>query len=260
MKSLSVLLCLTFLSACSTVKKTSQPVEVVIPTPSVVVQTDIGSNAAYAQIQAIAGTSGISKYIFKQRGKAPLGFIKGVALAYAQELCNPSLAPTGTSETDALVYYNLQGETSVLTYAFLIGLGMRESSGRYCEGRDMSASNVASISAEAGMFQTSYDAGTATKLLPEFNKACLLEIFKEGVNQSKCNPKNYGTGVGFEFQKKSKECPAFAVKVAADTIRKKRKHYGPINRKEVEFRPEAVELLAEVKKIVEANPSVCSVL
>ena len=35
-------------------------------------------------------------------------------------------------------------------FALILGLGMRESSGRYCEGRDMSASNVSAETAECG--------------------------------------------------------------------------------------------------------------
>ena len=38
-------------------------------------------------------------------------------------------------------------------FVLLIGLGMRESSGKYCEGRDKSASNRSAETAEAGLFQ-----------------------------------------------------------------------------------------------------------
>ena len=69
--------------------------------------------------------------------------------------------------------------------------------------------------------------------------------------------KNYGTGVGFEFQKKSKECPTFATLVAAKTIRKKRAHYGPINRKEVEFRSDCAEMLSKVNLAIKENPLLC---
>jgi hypothetical protein len=43
-------------------------------------------------------------------------------------------------------------------FVLMIGLGMRESSGRYCEGRDQSASNTSADTAEAGLFQTSWNA------------------------------------------------------------------------------------------------------
>jgi hypothetical protein len=45
----------------------------------------------------------------------------------------------------------------------MLGHGMRESSGRHCEGRDLSADNVQSDTAEAGLFQTSYNAHSATE-------------------------------------------------------------------------------------------------
>lgn len=247
-----ILICLLF-SSCS-----HEKVDPII-TPPVVAET-VPPEAGLAQILLMVQTSTLAQYKFKDRSKAPLGYLKGITLSFAQELCSPSLPSTGNSETDALVYYNLQGQSDILTYSFLIGLGMRESSGKYCEGRDMSASNVASVSAEAGMFQTSYDAGTASKYLTASDRKCFLEVFKEGVDQSKCNPKNYGSGVALEFQKKSKECPTFAVRVAADTIRVKRKHYGPINRKEVEYRAEAVELLGQVKEVIKNNPAICKLL
>ena len=253
------ILSLLVLTSCGS-HDIKQPDPITPPPIVVQPQAPVTSAEALSDILSIATISGAAQYKWKDRNKAPLGYVKGIALAYAQELCYPSLPKFGTAETDALIYYKLPGEHVLNTYAFLMGLGMRESSGRYCEGRDMSASNVASVSAEAGMFQTSYDAGTAKDLLPNFDRKCFLEVFKEGVTCSASNLKNYGTGVGFEFQKKSKECPAFAVKVAADTIRTKRKHYGPINRKEVEFRPEAVELLNQVKEIVKNNPLVCSLL
>jgi hypothetical protein len=43
-------------------------------------------------------------------------------------------------------------ETLRPLFALMLGHGMRESSGRYCEGRDRSAENVASDTAEAGLF------------------------------------------------------------------------------------------------------------
>jgi hypothetical protein len=38
-------------------------------------------------------------------------------------------------------------------FALQLGLGMRESSGQYCCGRDMSADNVSAETCEAGLFQ-----------------------------------------------------------------------------------------------------------
>lgn len=261
MRILSLTLMTLLIMSCSSNKKVEKTTVIELPPITIEVEQSL---KPIEQITNLAAQSGVSKYIFKNRGKAPLGFIKGVALAYAQELCKPTTLPESwknSSDTDALIYYSIEGNTSINTYGFLIGLGMRESSGTYCEGRDMSATNTSATSAEAGMFQTSYDVGaTVPRLLSSFDQKCHVEIFEEGINKTKCNFKNYGTGVGADFQKKSKECPTFAVKVAADSIRLRRKHYGPINRKEVEFRPEAVELLTQVKKLIEANPSICTAL
>lgn len=234
-----------------------------IPTPPPIVVAP--ASAVAAQITAMAATSGAAKYYWKSRGKAPLGYIKGMALAYARAYCSPNTVVAsktlGSSDRDALKHYDI-APSNKNTYAFLIGLGMRESSGKYCEGRDMSASNTSSSSAEAGMFQTSYDSHTASKALDdmmnEYHQKCYLEVFKEGVT---CRDStNYGSGAGLIFQQMAKTCPTFAVEYAAITLRTLRRHYGPINRREVDFRPEVLEVLSQVEKIIDLNPSACSEL
>jgi len=84
-----------------------------------------------------------------------------------------SNANTGNRNVDALAWYaqefqragmdNESSGVSTLRHVFvlLFGLGMRESSGRYCEGRDRSARNTTAASAEAGLFQISYNATRA---------------------------------------------------------------------------------------------------
>jgi hypothetical protein len=47
----------------------------------------------------------------------------------------------------------------------MMGLGMRESSGQHCEGRDMSADNVSSDTAEAGLFQMSWNASGCSTVM-----------------------------------------------------------------------------------------------
>ena len=75
---------------------------------------------------------------------------------------------TGISEGDALTWYDDQlraigmGAATPLErlrrlFVLLLGLGMRESSGRFCEGRDRSANNTSADTAEAGLFQMSFD-------------------------------------------------------------------------------------------------------
>ncbi len=73
------------------------------------------------------------------------------------------------------------------------------------EGRNVAATNTASDNAEAG-FQTSYDAG------PAHGK--LITIFE------------------------SKQCPAFAAGLCALGLRHVRKHWGLINKRATEIRPE----------------------
>ena len=53
---------------------------------------------------------------------------------------------------------------------------------------------------------------------------------------------------------------AAAAEYAAITLRKLRKHYGPINRKEAQFKQEVVDLLIDIEKQVDANVSLCSEL
>jgi len=232
------------------------------PQPPIVVQP-IPTQASIANILLAAETSGLSKYKWKDRGVAPKGYPKGMALTYARAYCDSAKIGAamvyGSSDTDALKYYDISPSLRN-EWAFMIGLGMRESSGKYCEGRDISASNTSADTAEAGMFQTSYNAVTShpslKAMMKEYHKQCYLEVFKEGVPG--CRESSiYGSGLGADFQQMSKNCPTFAAEFASQVVRNRRKHYGPINRKEVEFRPEAVTLLIEVERIVDSNPSVC---
>jgi hypothetical protein len=231
------------------------------------------------KIIQIAANSQIARYHWLDRGVAPKGYIKGMAVVYAKVYCqlkagNPfakemAKANTGNSDKDALAHYaqkfrDLEMNNSVAgvdtlrhLFVLLIGLGMRESSGKYCEGRDRSASNTTAETAEAGLFQTSYNARSASPLLPQLfeqylaNSSGFIEIFKEGVTCPPQDWENYGEGKGKEFQRLSKACPAFAAEFAAIGLRNLRKHWGPINQLEAEICPEADALLQEVQKIVE---------
>ena len=175
-------------------------------------------------------------------------------------------ADTGKPDQDALTWYaslfddigmeNHTAGVNTLRHLFvlLIGLGMRESSGRHCEGRDRSASNVTQDTAEAGLFQTSFNASRANELLPQLFQHYLrhpsgfLEVFKDGVACRPSDLENFGTGDGREFQRLSKECPAFAAEFAGIGLRHRRKHWGPINRKEIQLVPECDALLRNVQR------------
>jgi len=234
----------------------------------------------FDKILQIAEKSAITSYKWKDRRVAPLGYIKGMAVVYARVYCKlkagdtaaqeMSKANTGNSNKDVLAHYeqdfqnlsmsNKSDGVDTLRHLFvlLIGLGMRESAGYYWEGRDRSADNVTEETAEAGLFQTSYNARKANSLLPQIfkqylaNQSGFVEVFKEGVPSAKpASLENFGSGNGEKFQGLSKSCPAFAAEFAAVGLRNIRKHWGPVNRKEVEIRPECDKMLLEVQETVD---------
>jgi len=219
-------------------------------------------------IASIVESSDCSKEVFAQRGKAPKAFLVGMAKFHALKVCGkdkPVYLDEGTSKNDIVSYYGIERSMRGI-HTFLIGLGMRESSGKHCEGRDKSASNVKSDSAEAGMFQTSYDARYSTPsitgLHSSYKGACLLEEFSQGIVCDVSEAVTWGDGVeGRAFQKMSKECPAFAVEVVARVIRKSggsSSHYGPIRRKEVEVKASCSKMLEAVE--AQLNSQTCAQL
>jgi len=180
-----------------------------------------------------------------------------------------SRAASNDSHRDALAHYasrfaalGMRNDVSGIDtlrhlFVLMIGLGMRESSGRYCEGRDRSASNTSADSAEAGLFQMSWDAHGASRQIPRLLEEYQAnggggyrEIFAEGVTPHRGDLDNCGSGTGLRFQQLCKECPGFAVETAAVGLRNLRTHWGPINRREAELRPEADEMLRQVQRLV----------
>lgn len=258
------------------------------PTPPVEPEVPVVNGPIIEQISTIAATSACANYSWKNRSKAPKGYMKGMALTYARSFCRykTSLdAPTElvklftagakTSAKDALAHYSPTFSTLSMdvntvginplrsVYTLGIGLGMRESSGKYCEGRDMSASNTSASTAEAGIFQTSYNSMSASaelgKLYAEYKanpSKCHLGIFKEGV--SSCgNSSIAGSGEGATYQALNKSCPAFAAEYAMVMLRVLRAHYGPITRKEAEITTACNQLLVNIESVIEDNPYSC---
>lgn len=207
-----------------------------------------------------------------------MGYIKGMAAAYALVYCklkNGDLAAlnmagpvTLDASLDALVWYKDRFEEEGLStpihsvdilrhlFVLLTGLGMRESSGKFCAGRDTTAENTSAETAEAGLFQTSFNATVASPLLAGLitkyaGSTKLLDIFKEGVSCRGHDLENFGEGVGLEFQRLSKACPAFAVEFAALALRHLRTHWGPINTHAAEIRLECDNLLKQVQAEVD---------
>jgi hypothetical protein len=236
---------------------------------------------ALQSILSIAANSNIARYHWRDRGVAPAGYIKGMALVYARVYCKlkdgdaaareMAKANTGNGSLDALAQYanefnaagmsNSAAGADTLRHLFvlLIGLGMRESSGNHCAGRDQGASNTAADTAEAGLFQTSYNARNASPLLSQLfqqyraNPSGFLDIFREGARCTNSDLQNHGTGDGQEFQRLSKECPAFAAEFTAVGLRNLRTHWGPINTKTAEIRPECDAMLRQVQDLVDAS-------
>jgi hypothetical protein len=233
-----------------------------------------------ARIAELAAASPLATYAWNGRGVAPRGYIKGMAAAFAQVYAKwkagdpaakqmaAKAPPSHDATRDALAWYepefraanmgNAAGpETLRRLFVLLIGLGMRESSGRYCEGRDLSAGNVSADTAEAGLFQQSWNSHAASPELDLLLAAYrgkpdpLLPIFQEGVTPRAVDLVNFGEGDGAAFQRLCKASPTFAVEAAGLGLRVLRQHWGPVNRREVEIVPEADALLRQVQGVVD---------
>jgi hypothetical protein len=231
-------------------------------------------------IAALADNSSIAAYKWKDRGLSPRGYIRGMAVMFGRLYCKlnverdaaseTSMADSGDAANDALTWYqseftalgmdNSQAGVDVLRHVLVLltGLGMRESSGRHCEGRDMAAGNTAADTAETGLFQVSYNSVSAHFLLSALfdqykGSTDFRDVFEDGVTCSSASWTNWGTGDGCDFQELTKVCPAFAVEYAALLLRKRRRHWGPINKKTVELRQECDELFQAVRAHIDGN-------
>jgi len=243
-----------------------------------------------SRIVQLAGSSDLAGHSWTGRGAAPPGYIKGMAVAYANVYAKwkkgdaaaaVMAAPSsGNSSHDALAWYDAQfaalglangpdqsknGDVLRHLFVLLTGLGMRESSGRCCEGRDLSASNTTADTAEAGLFQQSWNSRFASPELPKLfaeysaNPQGFYAIFSEGVSPHAGDLDDFGGGEGAAFQALCKSCPAFAVEAAAVGVRTLRTAWGPIDRQEAELRPEADRLFQQVQDIVDAAVAVPTV-
>jgi len=231
-------------------------------------------------LRDIVKNAEIRKYNWPQRGKPGIGYYHGMAYAFARLYCKLMVgdpvateiarADTARPAKDALSHYQAEfaglgmsnatagADTLRHVFVLLLGLGMRESSGKYCEGRDMSAGNVTGDTAEAGLFQCSYNLHGAHPLLDVLadnyaGHADFADIFKEGVTCSAASWDNWGTGPGLEFQQLTKACPAFAVEFAAVGLRNERKHWGPVNTHAAELRTDSDLFFRAVQDFIDAE-------
>jgi N-acetylmuramoyl-L-alanine amidase len=265
---------------CSAIAQAISGEESIAPSPPV------GALLTGDEVGAIldaATSSAIARYGWKDRGKSPAGYVKGIAVAYGtvvrkfqagdSSAIEMSRANSHNSDKDALSWYagkfdelgmpnDADGlDTLRHLWVLLMGLGMRESSGRYCEGRDQSATNTTSDTAEAGLFQSSWNFHSSSdeidKLFAEYqddSSNCYEDVFAEGVSCSSSDWSIYGSGDGAAYQDLAKHCPAFACESTAVGLRNIRQHWGPINRYEAELRAEADQLFMQVEAILGAEP------
>lgn len=239
-------------------------------------------HGAAAEICALAAASPLVRYDWPQRGRAPLGYVKGMAVAWARvhlkwakgddpAIVAMAAAAGDDPASDALAHYQAQfaaqGWSNAVSgldtlrhlWVLLFGLGMRESSGRYCEGRDRAATNVGANTAEAGLFQTSWnivsvDRDRLVALRDAYaDRTDLIEIFKEGVTARASDLENFGAGDGLAYQRLAKTCPAFAAEFTALAMRSGRRHWGPLAKHAAALRPECDALFRAVSDLVVAR-------
>jgi hypothetical protein len=229
-------------------------------------------------IVEIVQESNLDNFEWEDRGNAPLGYLEGMALTYAlavkhwhsgSALAVELAKAAGDPDDDALAYYDdafdevgMQNDRSGINvlrhlWTFLVGLGMRESSGEYYCGRDMSAENTSSTTCEAGLFQTSWNIKDCSPdLMGDLLDTYMrdpngwLPIFAQGLSPDADDLSSYGSGEGAAYQWLAKYSPAFAVFTTALGVRKRRSHWGPIGRYEVELSREVDAMLLKVQGLL----------
>jgi hypothetical protein len=239
------------------------------------------SDSLAAQIDVVVTNSGIESFSWPDRGRAPVGYYHGMAKVFALSMIryrrgDPALlimgeAETGNASKDALTWYHAEFAAEEMPndvagidtlrhlFVMLIGLGMRESSGNHWEGRDTSASNTSADTAEAGLFQTSWNirscSSTIPPLLTEFwaDPNGFRPSFDRGVSPTASNLDNFGRGQGTQYQWLAKFSPAFHALVTGVGMRRLRRHWGPINRRKVDIVGRVDDLLISVQNLVDAN-------
>lgn len=249
-----------------------------------------GAGSVIDQITALAARSKIAAHGWKDDGgKAPLAYIKGMALVYARVYCklkagDPAVlemakAKSAGNNQDVLVFYdpifvaaglpNNGSGADILRHLFVLltGVGVRESSGRYCMGRYMRQNFDTADSAEAGLFQASFDVTPhcktiLTQLFDHYsaNPSGFLDTFKAGISCDAQNWRNWGDpgAPGFLFQQLTKTCPAFAAEFAAVGLRNHRSTWGSINNRLVEVVPDCDAMFKDVEALMDSAPGLCA--
>jgi len=252
-------------------------------------------------LRIMASQSQCAAHSWPGRGRAPRSYIEGITLVFARAVCQPQRpdvavvsAPVDTSpkSDDGLAIYQDRFSSAGMrndkagvdtlrhSYVLLIGLGMMESSGKYCEGRDVSQCFVGADSAEAGLFQTSYGARRFSPALDGLfqsyradHSRCLIDVFQGSIScrivkshNPKCPSSTSdvaGTGPGADWQRLTKSCPAFATEYAAVVLRKHggpEGEFNPIRKRQAELLPACDAMLQKVQSFVQDHPQICSQL
>lgn len=268
----SAILCF---GGCSAAPVASNEVEK-IEVPEKPASNNDASKGSLDEITSIALNSECAKTAHDVQGKPPKSYLKGSALSFAKAVCHPEAETTviasqalGEASKDALAHYGVKPATAQerleVVYSLMLGSAARESSWRWCVGKDPGASNTSSETCEAGLYQTSWNSRSASPALPRlFQKfkadksGCFATEYKGATTCSEANMKNWGTGDGVEFQKLSKECPGFATEYHAIMLRVRRSHYGPINQKKSSIKPACTQMFKAIRAKIESKPSLCS--
>jgi hypothetical protein len=240
----------------------------------------VGHSPAIPLITTLAAHSPVAAHKWEARGTAPIGYVKGMAVAFGRVYCklkrgdaiavDMAQSDIGNDFTDALAHLralfvlhgmdNSRPGADTLRHLFVVlyALGMRESSGQYSVGRDPGNKNMAASSSEAGLFQVSYDSHGKSMLLGKLiqqyrGSTDFLDIFKEGVSPKASDLRSDGNGAANEFQNLNKTCPAFAVEYAGIALRHVRQYSGPINRKTIEITRICDDLFLAVQRLIDAG-------
>ena len=189
-----------------------------------------------------------------EQGQASPAIRRALEIATAAEIGKPSrdvLAWYSQEIADAGASMTSPGERLVAIFAVIVGLGMRESSGRYCVGADTPESGgepTTPENAEAGLFQVSWDSMDANADRRALFTAMkdgtdLLDVFNTNVGCHGDDLVIHGAGEQAQFQTAMKQNSLFACLYTAMFMRQPRSHWGPINTRKVEVRKDAVDLL-----------------
>lgn len=161
-----------------------------------------------------------------------------------------------------------EDRTLVDDYLLLLGLGLRESSGNFNEGRDESANNFSAKTAEAGCFQSS---ANVKDCVEDSAKVALTDLERSytGATKQECMSDLTKAAEGFvpdasksgeDFQTALKTCPALAVEHAAITIRHCKDHYGPLKRDEAKKMEGCKPLFDSMYVQLKGDQSTCTKL